>query len=716
MMRMFHPPELERSRERDRFDPIREGQRYGLSRDLSLAIWKRVSGDVTDIGQRNEQQAWKRFHELAARVAARGGRLRPAPGRLTRAGIETSSEWPGTWVADELMPPVPGRQTLVEVEARRWAKRETPTAGDTPTSMADEASALIPRTVDVELERHELRLAALQRSEPTGEAALRATSPHSSMSRLLDVVPRFDTTPPGRAGISAASPAVVMRSAQRVEIDPEAAKLVARAYRGGAPLDEALRRRLEAALATQLDGVRVHTDADANAAANALGARAFAIGDDVFFRDGAYDPQQRDGQRLIAHEVAHTVQARSAVAPSGGATTVSQPGDAHEREADAFADEFVRDLAVLPATAGLPHAGWDGMASAEGHDVRDVGSAGRLAPVTSRSAPVIALQQQSGSTSPLTDAVTAVRTLGPPRGSAMVTEQLVQGILQGEGEFLRMHPIDRLAESLGMASTIGPGQLGEPAISSVDASFASAAAQFATLHGAAPATWQAKATDANWSYFYIAAYLAYSINRAISVFHTSPPTLTDQQLGVVQLGIAMYHGAFEMIRDMRRRIASERGIIPGAVTWQMVGEEMRSRTATPDELELERYIQLAEGRWDMQFETTATILSRQFDVGSGGKLRVTLLARYPTPAASGTTRASTYTVELRRMEVACGPGGACGEGYNPIGSVATFTVGTPSSTEWTDLAPGTYQLYIRKDESPYSPDTLIGQGTVETIY
>jgi len=156
--------------------------------------------------------------------------------------------------------------------------------------------------------------------------------------------PRPGTIAPGRTTLSAALPAAVMRSAEHAGIDPQAAELVTRARRGGAPLDAVLQRQLEAALGTRLDGVRVHTGAEADAAARAIGARAFAVGDDVFFRDGAYDPQQRNGQQLIAHEVAHTVQARGASTLTGGATTVSQPGDAPEREADVFADAFVNRL------------------------------------------------------------------------------------------------------------------------------------------------------------------------------------------------------------------------------------------------------------------------------------------------------------------------------------------------------------------------------------
>src|SRR3954470_7894669 len=114
------PPELERPRQRDRFDPVVEGHRYGLSRDLSLAIWERVCADATDHEKRHDaEQAERRFHEIAARIAVRGGRLQPDVGRLTRVETEISDVPGGAGRADELAPRTPGRETLVAVEARR---------------------------------------------------------------------------------------------------------------------------------------------------------------------------------------------------------------------------------------------------------------------------------------------------------------------------------------------------------------------------------------------------------------------------------------------------------------------------------------------------------------------------------------------------------------------------------------------------------------------
>src|SRR5215510_7295396 len=118
--RWMHPRELENQRQRDRFDPVVEGHHYGLSRELSLAIWERVRADATDHeGRCDPQQAERRFHEFAARIAARGGRLQPDVGRLTRVGTEITGVPAGAWAADELAPRIPGRETLFAVEARR---------------------------------------------------------------------------------------------------------------------------------------------------------------------------------------------------------------------------------------------------------------------------------------------------------------------------------------------------------------------------------------------------------------------------------------------------------------------------------------------------------------------------------------------------------------------------------------------------------------------
>src|SRR3954463_16315413 len=121
--RLLYPPELDPQARPDRFDPELEGRRHGLFRELSLAVWERVLADATDSGGRcNMDEARRRFHELAMQLAARGGRLQPAVGRTTRVSTEILGEPFDDQGARLLAPHMPGRQTLVEAEARRRAQ------------------------------------------------------------------------------------------------------------------------------------------------------------------------------------------------------------------------------------------------------------------------------------------------------------------------------------------------------------------------------------------------------------------------------------------------------------------------------------------------------------------------------------------------------------------------------------------------------------------
>jgi hypothetical protein len=85
--------------------------------------------------------------------------------------------------------------------------------------------------------------------------------------------------------------------------------------------------------------IRIHYSG-ADPVCAALGAQAFTIGSDIYFRTGSFAPRTREGLRLLAHEVAHVVQQRrgpvDAVEVAGG-LAVAEPGSPAEREADAAA-------------------------------------------------------------------------------------------------------------------------------------------------------------------------------------------------------------------------------------------------------------------------------------------------------------------------------------------------------------------------------------------
>src|SRR5215831_2059359 len=109
MTRSLYPPGLTRAEEQDGFDPVIEGARHGLSRELSLSVWQRACEDAAG----DTADAERRFHELAARTAACDGRLRPHVGRLTRVQAEIVGV-PRTAVAVDELVRTPGRMSLVD--------------------------------------------------------------------------------------------------------------------------------------------------------------------------------------------------------------------------------------------------------------------------------------------------------------------------------------------------------------------------------------------------------------------------------------------------------------------------------------------------------------------------------------------------------------------------------------------------------------------------
>lgn len=107
---------------------------------------------------------------------------------------------------------------------------------------------------------------------------------------------------------------------------------------GGAALEPRLQDQMGQAMGADFSGVRVHTDARSDQLNQSIQAKAFTTGNDVFFRQGAYDPTSQGGQALIAHELTHVVQQTGAVQRSAH-KKISQTGDRIQRD-----DEIVGDV------------------------------------------------------------------------------------------------------------------------------------------------------------------------------------------------------------------------------------------------------------------------------------------------------------------------------------------------------------------------------------
>jgi hypothetical protein len=116
----------------------------------------------------------------------------------------------------------------------------------------------------------------------------------------------------------------------------------------GEPLPSETQAVLEMLLGHDLSRVRIHTGALADSSARAVGANAYTVGQDVVFRLGKYRPGTPEGDRLLAHELTHTVQ--QAHARPAPVLRIGPAHDVHEREAEA-ASEASAPMPAAPVPA-----------------------------------------------------------------------------------------------------------------------------------------------------------------------------------------------------------------------------------------------------------------------------------------------------------------------------------------------------------------------------
>jgi hypothetical protein len=302
--RLLRGDDLELSRERRRdFDPVAEGDRHRLAAHVSRAIWERVCREVVDAGERDEQQLRLRFHQVAARVAARGGRLQRDPGRETRVENESVDADPG---GDVFAMPVPGKATQVTVEVRR-GERE---GDDTESPTDDDTSGL------VEGGPHD--------DGGVGHA-VNATDPGARdrdglADRFADAGSTRDLRGIwGELGIlhTAQGPTAVQRAVEALAPDP--------------------RIRLGALLGVDLSFVRFERGTAADQFLDEIDADGAAVGATVYLRTGL--GAQRTWE-LEAHELTHVAQTGGGASELWDEVSVAPPDSAVEQEAETVGQQL----------------------------------------------------------------------------------------------------------------------------------------------------------------------------------------------------------------------------------------------------------------------------------------------------------------------------------------------------------------------------------------
>jgi hypothetical protein len=116
----------------------------------------------------------------------------------------------------------------------------------------------------------------------------------------------------------------------------------------GQPLDPATRAFMESRFGYDFSRVRVHVGGAAEKSARDVNAHAYTVGHDIVFGAGRFAPEAHEGRRLIAHELAHVVQAGSTTSNS---TLRPSSVETLEREARRVA-EAVGSADTIPPIRG----------------------------------------------------------------------------------------------------------------------------------------------------------------------------------------------------------------------------------------------------------------------------------------------------------------------------------------------------------------------------
>ena len=95
----------------------------------------------------------------------------------------------------------------------------------------------------------------------------------------------------------------------------------------GQPLGMTERAFFERRFGRDFGDVRVHTDSIAAKSATAVNALAYTAGKDIVFAKGQYAPHSTAGERLLAHELVHTVQQRNGVLSSQTPSCIQRTPD-----------------------------------------------------------------------------------------------------------------------------------------------------------------------------------------------------------------------------------------------------------------------------------------------------------------------------------------------------------------------------------------------------
>ena len=132
-------------------------------------------------------------------------------------------------------------------------------------------------------------------------------------------------------------------------LTPELAGKIKAKRGGGSPLPDDVQMDVAKKFKRNFSNVRLHTDETADSLSRTINARAFTIGNDIFFKKGVFAPETSAGRETLIHELTHVVQQGGK--GGGGKLKLGAPDTAQEKEADRIGKKHATAVSAAPTGA-----------------------------------------------------------------------------------------------------------------------------------------------------------------------------------------------------------------------------------------------------------------------------------------------------------------------------------------------------------------------------
>ena len=126
---------------------------------------------------------------------------------------------------------------------------------------------------------------------------------------------------------------------------------------GGNSMDGHTQSFMQSRFSNDFSNVKIHTGGEAVQMNQELNAKAFTVGNDIYFNEGQYQPSSENGKHLLAHELTHSIQqSNNATSTASGNGIVQRfASEEHQKMGDVATGKTSYNLGTAADKFELTH-------------------------------------------------------------------------------------------------------------------------------------------------------------------------------------------------------------------------------------------------------------------------------------------------------------------------------------------------------------------------